>query len=439
MTDAPEPVVGVDGPAPALTRAQRRALRTAGDLAVPAPGPGDERAAGASADTTPDRGGRRAAARARRRARAERRRFWLITMPAIVLALALLAGAGAWLRRDSAESSDGGGGAGLPALQRTGALVGHTAIDGSADLLLLLGRTSSDGSVLLLPAATQVEVPSLGIQTLGQVSSLGTNELLTTTVENLSGIRAGAPIVGGDASLAAALAPAAPLTVTLPHDVVPKGESRAETTAGTHRATADAALRLLTVQEEGSEVDHLVTVQAVLNAWFARLRDPQVAAATRRAAPELAPPLIEVATTGTPSFDTLPVDSIGTSGEERLRVRSAAMPALAERMFPDARLGIDGSRPRVEILNGVGTVGLAQAVAALIVPVGADVRLTGNWPGFGIPATQVVYYRDRDRRAAQVILDAVGVGTLRRARRAVGITDVTIVVGADFRPEAPPS
>jgi hypothetical protein len=315
-------------------------------------------------------------------------------------------------------------------------LVGHTTIDGTADLLVLLGRTSEDGSVLLLPGATQVEVPSLGIQTLQQVSALGTKELLTTTVENLTGIRAGAPILGGDASLAAALAPAAPLTVTLPHDVVPKGESRAETPAGTHRVTGDAALRLLTVQEEGSEVDHLVTVQAVLAAWFARLRDPKVAAATRRAAPELAPSLIEVANTGTPSFDTLPVDSIGTTGDERLRVRSAAMPALSERMFPDARLGIDGSRPRVEILNGVGTVGLAQAVAARIVPVGADVRLTGNWPGFGIPATQVVYYRDRDRRAAQVILDAVGVGTLRRARRAVGITDVTIVVGADFRPEA---
>ena len=436
MTDAPEPAVGVDGPEPAPTRAQRRAMRAAGS--APAD-PAREPTIPFVTDPTPAGGGRRAAARARRRARAERRRFWLIVMPAIVVALALLVGVGAWWRSGSDGSDDGGGGSGTPALQRTGALVGHTTIDGTADLLVLLGRTSEDGSVLLLPGATQVEVPSLGIRTLQQVSALGTAPLLTTTVENLTGIRAGAPVLGGDASLAAALAPAAPLTVTLPHDVVPKGSSRAETTAGTHRVDADAALRLLTVQEEGSEVDHLVTVQAVLTAWFARLRDPKVAAATRSAAPELAPSLIEVADTGTPSFDTLPVDSIGTTGDERLRVRSAAMPALAERMFPDARLGIDGSRPRVEILNGVGTVGLAQAVAARIVPVGADVRLTGNWPGFGIPATQVVYYRDRDRRAAQVILDAVGVGTLRRARRAVGITDVTIVVGADFRPEAPPS
>jgi hypothetical protein len=355
-------------------------------------------------------------------------------MPAIALVLALLAGLGVVLREEDHGSGGGGGGGASPALLSTAALVGHTTLDGTTDVLILLGRTSTDGSVLLLPSATQVEVPSLGIQTIGQVSSLGTTQLLTTTVENLTGIRSGAPILGGDAQLAAALAPAAPFSIDLPHDVVPAGETRPETTAGTHRVGADEALRLLAVREEGSEVDHLVTVQAVLTAWFARLRDPQVAAATRRAAPELSRPLIAVANAGTPSFDTLPVDSIGTSGDERLRVRSAAMPALSERMFPEARLGIDGVRPRVEILNGVGTVGLAQAVAALVVPVGADVRLTGNYPGFGVEATQVVYYRDRDRRAAEVLLDAVGVGSLRKARRAVGITDVTIIVGPDFQP-----
>jgi len=425
MTDAPP--AGVDRP---LTRAERRAQRSGGSAPTPVDG------VGAPTGSGPDAGGRRAAVRARRRARAERRRFWLITMPAIAVVLALLVGVGVWLRRTDEPTGGGGGGAGLPALQTTAALLGHTTIEGAADVILVLGRTDEDGSVLLMPAATQVEVPSLGIRTLGQVPALGTAELLGTTVQNLTGVRAGAPVLGGDALWASALAPAAPLSIDLPNDVVPDGASRPETPAGPVRASAEEALRLLTVEEEGSEVDHLVTVQAVLTAWFDRLRDPEVAAATRAAAPELAGPLIEVATTGAPSFDTLPVDSVGTSGDERLRVRSAAMPALVERMFPDARLGIDGVRPRVEILNGVGTVGLAQAVAARVVPVGADVRLTGNWPGFGIGATQVVYYRDRDRRAARIILDAVGVGSVRKAGRAVGITDITIIVGPDFDPEA---
>jgi len=434
MTDAPP--AGVDR---TLTRAERRAQRSGGA------GPGAEPAPPPASPSPPDeRGpvvrseadGRRAVARARRQARAERRRFWFITMPAIVVVLGLLVGVGVWLRRDDDGRAAGGNPADLPALQTTAALVGHTAIDGSSDVILVLGRTGEDGSVLLMPGATQVEVPSLGIQTLAQVPSLGSAALLTTTVQNLAGVRTGAAVLGGDASWASALAPAAPLVIDLPNDVTPAGGTRPETPAGRVRATAEEALRLLTVDEEGSEVDHLVTVQAVLTAWFDRLRDPAVAAATRAAAPEIAGPLIEVATTGTPSFDTLPVDSVGTSGDERLRVRSASMPELVARAFPDARLGIEGARPRVEILNGVGTVGLAQAVAARVVPAGADVRLTGNWPGFGVGATQVVYYRDRDRRAAQVILDAVGVGTVRKAGRAVGITDITIIVGPDFVPEA---
>ena len=81
--------------------------------------------------------------------------------------------------------------------------------------------------------------------------------------------------------------------------------------------------------------------------------------------------------------------------------------------------------------------GLAQAVSARVVPVGADVRLTSNTREFGVTETQVVYYRDADRGAAQAILDAVGVGSLRKARREVGITDVTILVGSDFAAQVP--
>ena len=206
--------------------------------------------------------------------------------------------------------------------------------------------------------------------------------------------------------------------------------------SGPRRLEAAAAARVLTAAELGSEVDRLVTVQAVLAAWMERLRDPGVAARTL-AVLDAARPLAAIARLGAPAFDTLPVDSIGTDADERLRVRASAMPALTARLFPGARLGIAGRRPRVEILNGVGRAGLAQAVSARVVPVGADVRLTSNTREFGVTETQVVYYRDADRGAAQAILDAVGVGSLRKARREVGITDVTILVGSDFAAQVP--
>lgn len=357
-------------------------------------------------------------------------------MPAVVVALVALVGLGAILRGRDTDAPARKPGTDLPALARSASIIGHTDADGAADLVLVVGRAGDRGSVLMLPTSTQVEVPSLGIRTLAQVPAVGTDELLTTSVENLTGVRTGPPTLLDDARLEALLAPAAPLRVDLPREVTFAGEPRPTYPSGTRRLDAAAAARVLTAAEPGSEVDRLVTVQAVLAAWFERLRDPAVAARTV-AALDAARPLAAIAQLGAPAFDTLPVDSIGTEADERLRVRSAALPVVTARLFPDARLGIAGRRPRVEILNGVGRAGLAQAVSARVVPVGADVRLTSNTREFGVTETQVVYYRDADRAAAQAILDAVGVGSLRRARRAVGITDVTIVVGSDFAAQVP--
>ena len=74
---------------------------------------------------------------------------------------------------------------------------------------------------------------------------------------------------------------------------------------------------------------------------------------------------------------------------------------------------------------------MAQATAAKLVPAGAEVTLTGNVPRFGLQATQVVYYRDADRPAAQRMLDALGCGVLKRETKPINVVDVTILVGAD--------
>ena len=60
--------------------------------------------------------------------------------------------------------------------------------------------------------------------------------------------------------------------------------------------------------------------------------------------------------------------------------------------------------------------------------------LTGNVPTFGVADTQVVYYRDADRGEAQRLLAALDCGSLKKADRAIGVVDVTIVAGADCFP-----
>ena len=112
-------------------------------------------------------------------------------------------------------------------------------------------------------------------------------------------------------------------------------------------------------------------------------------------------------------------------------IREPELIRYVHRAFPHSRLGAAAGRPRVEILNGTGFFGVAQAVADKVVPAGGKVTLTNNLRGFGQPTTEIVYYKDAWRAAAQHLLDAMGCGSLRKATKDPGIADVTILVGTD--------
>jgi hypothetical protein len=268
------------------------------------------------------------------------------------------------------------------------------------------------------------------VEPLQDVPTLGEPGLLTTTIENLLGVRVGSTATVDDAGLAAALAPAAPITVDLRDEVqVSRPEGEVIVPAGEQSLSADDAALLLTTAEPRGEIQHLVTVQAVLEGWLERLGDPDVADATLEARPDLGP--LVAAAAASPRISTLPVDSLSTQAGERFEVRLDEAERFARTTFPDAVLGSGGRRPRVEIVNGTGAVGVAQGVAQRIVPEGGRVADSGNAPGFGVDETQVIYYRERDRRVAEEMLDALGCGRLARAGRELDVFDVTILVGAD--------
>jgi len=112
-------------------------------------------------------------------------------------------------------------------------------------------------------------------------------------------------------------------------------------------------------------------------------------------------------------------------------VRPGDLRTIVLRAFPHSQLGDRGRRPRVEILNGTGALGVAQVVASKVVPAGGRVTLTNNLPGFGLHKTQIVYADDTWRTAAQRILDAMGCGSLRKTDKNIGVADVSILVGSD--------
>jgi hypothetical protein len=412
-------------------------------LDEPPPPTRRERRHGARPDraptTTPDAaehagvpGGRHA-----RRARAERRRFWMM-LAAVAVLLALTVAVGELIRSDGEGPSapDGGAGGRPNAAAANTLLLGHRGADGRMDTLVLVGARGKAGSVLLVPVATQVEVPSLGPQTLAELPNEGDTDLLETTIENLLGVKVAETVVVDDAGLNAAMAPASPLPVELSREVQFEGSAEGIVAPGLQQLTTGQAARLLVSRQPGSELDRLITVQDVLDAWLTQLREPAVAEQTLEAEPALGA-LVAAAKVRDLRVDTLPVESMTSGGNEAFKPRGGDVVDYVVDAFPDALLAPGGRRPRVEILNGTGAVGLAQTIASEIVPAGAQVTLAGNVRNFGLKETQVVYYRTQDRATAQRLLKALGCGSLKQADTALGVVDVTVLAGADCFPTTP--
>jgi hypothetical protein len=350
-------------------------------------------------------------------------------MPAIagLLVVAVVVGAIVRSNDDTGGSHASGSGPTTPVEERPVLLV-HVGANGN-DLLAIADRDGSQGSVLLVPVATQLDVPSQGTSVLQEIPALDGGKLLANSVENEIGVDIGRAVLVDDAELTAALGPAAPFPIVL-NDPVAFSDRSAKYRAGAQDVSAAQASELMSAPQSVNELDRLVVVAAVIDGWMDRLRDPAVAKATLQLQPGLAP---FVAAAGAPDrrIDTAPVASISTGGGERFDVRSAELATIVHRAFPSSQLGERGRRPRVEILNGTGALGVAQATAAKVVPAGGRIVNSDNLPHFGLHKTQVVYYNDRWRGAAQKILDSMGCGSLRKAGQDVRIADVTILVGSD--------
>ena len=86
----------------------------------------------------------------------------------------------------------------------------------------------------------------------------------------------------------------------------------------------------------------------------------------------------------------------------------------------------------VIVENGVGTPGLGEDVATVLLPLGYRVVLSQNAELFGYERTRVVANSDDAVGDARRIREALGVGRVRLSQVPSGIGDITIIVGEDF-------
>lgn len=309
---------------------------------------------------------------------------------------------------------------------------------GAAGVLFGVDPEAEDGGAMLLPGSAQFEVPSLGSRTFTETADAGATSL-DLAVENALGVEVTTTLAFEADAVAAVFEPLAPFAIRL-RSSLRLGEQAFR--SGRQTVTAAQAATLVTEPAGGvDDLDHLVTVHAVLEGWLARLDGDAAGLAAERlgaagglddeGVDRTAALLAELGSRRV-VFDTLDVVALGLPEGERYAVDEATAPTEIAEMFGGLVYAAD--RVNVEIRNGVGTGGLAREVAARVIPAGARVVLTGNAAEFGLEQTFVVVRDAAFAPEAQRLIETLGVGDLRRSDDLVGGADVVIIVGSDFDP-----
>jgi hypothetical protein len=97
-----------------------------------------------------------------------------------------------------------------------------------------------------------------------------------------------------------------------------------------------------------------------------------------------------------------------------------------------ARAGQQKARTRVIVYDGVGTAGLASEAAQQLIRAGFQVVDSGNAGQFGYEKTIILVYHAPTE--AQAVRDALGVGTIQAQSAPQEITDMIVILGADYLP-----
>jgi hypothetical protein len=253
--------------------------------------------------------------------------------------------------------------------------------------------------VLAIPAAITINLPGQNLGTLSEAAAAGDPELVEVAIENLLG----APV---DLAM---LAPLSSLTAVV--DGFGGIEVRDRHLSG---ASVDAYL---------SDIPEDASVDLAFLRWQDVL-DGVIAAAPEE--PDVLPePLRPLLANTDPSLLALPVVDIG--GGLLRPDRDGLQAMVTEHFVPATEVQV-----RLVVLNGVGTPGIGEDVARILVPEGYQLVSSGNANTFDLEVTQIIASSRGDLDAAQRAQSLLGAGEISVGSQPTGLADVTVVVGEDF-------
>jgi polyisoprenyl-teichoic acid--peptidoglycan teichoic acid transferase len=316
--------------------------------------------------------------------------------------------------------------------------------------LIEVDASGSEASIAYLPAHTGYEVPGYGLQGIGEVLDTGGISLISVSVENMVGIPIDHFIELPATEAEALFEQTGDLTVNVPQEVrVSAGADTSQVLFAAGEQVLPPRFQTDLLYEVGLEGDetelgarHLAFWQSFVETHSA---DPQALKSAIEAAPgaldssdstsaEQASFLMDLVSVAPEDLTiaSLPVEEEVT-GETKLYsisdtdIRSFVGDTFGE--VPNA-----GEEIRVQILNGNGELGMAQAVAERLVGEGYKVVLSGRANRLDYETTQIVIYESTPeaQAAGERARELLGVGNLQVSVNQQGIVDVTIVVGKDF-------
>ncbi len=362
-------------------------------------------------------------------------------------------------------------------------------------------QNSVGGSVLIIPPNLLTQVVPGGPQAISNAlvstPKAPGSEKLIATVENLLGVEVGSSITIDYLDLESLLQGAGTLRINLPYQISPsQGSSGASFGPGEVSIAPSQIGDFISDVSSVGETEQMTRIGEFINQWISTFKATPIRGAVSSTSQPVAtstppsstststPPSSRTTSTSTPpgsrttststppsSASTLPsVDSIAWASQlfSYLRMLSRGLPAievlpvseiaavapgapnefqinqsryesLVSMIFP-AQANQYIVRPKVQLLNGTGALGVDEQAISRIVPL-TKVVLSGNacsaltngqQPCFGYKTTQIITYDSLGRDFAKKVQRMLGFGTILRSSDRGGIVDMTVIIGADF-------
>jgi hypothetical protein len=318
-------------------------------------------------------------------------------------------------------------------------LLVQTDAEGHANGLTVMSLTGDNaGGLVFIPMTTIVDLGDVGKPPMSVVADKQGLEGLQKAVEGV--LRAGMQEVAvvTPAQWADLVAPVGALSFTNPDDVTVLTEANQKQVifakGNLTLEPKDVGAYLATSSPGESDLNRLVRQKAFWGAWLRKVGTSDVENVVPGERDSGLGRFVRALATDRVEQYPLPVQSAAIPGTDTtlfVPVDDQVRPLVAK-LVPFPIGAPPGARPRVRLLDGVGSLDHGLKAAPLIVEGGGQIDQIGNADTFDVPKTQLIYGDDARRADAESLQRSLGVGEIVKGASAGTTTDVTVVLGKDF-------